>query len=167
MPAISDSSPLILLARIGRFELLHDLFSEILIPPAVFDEVVSVNPTRVGALEVKLTPRIRICELPDPGLLLTISRLGLGESEVIALAQSVGEVDAVILDDYQARRTARQRNLPVVGSAGMVLLAKRRGLIFRVAPLLDELMGAGLRLGQREAHELLAAAGELPPAPHL
>ena len=88
--------------------------------------------------------------------------LDLGEAEVIALAIERGGFESVLLDDRDARRVARERGLAVAGSAGVLVLAKDRGVLPEVRPTLDQLRSASLYLSDAAYLEALAAAGEVP-----
>lgn len=102
MPAVSDSSPLILLSAIGQLELLHRLFGEVMVPPAVLREVVDSGRGRPGALEIARLGWVRRLSPPAVGLPLPVARLGGGEAEAIALAQALPPETSIILDDPPA-----------------------------------------------------------------
>jgi uncharacterized protein len=166
VPVVRNSSPLILCARIGRIELLRAVFDYLLIPPAVHQEVVVRGKGRPGAAEVENGEWIRSRALErDEDLAALLARLYPGEAEAIALAVELGSEIVVILDDYQARRLARERSVETVGSGGVPVLAKRQGLIPAVRPLLDELRLAGLHMSHRIYTEILAEAGEATVRP--
>jgi predicted nucleic acid-binding protein len=86
-------------------------------------------------------------------------RLDPGETEAIALALDAG-IGRVILDDLPARRLALQLGLRVIGTAGVLLLAKQRGIVPALRPLLDALKASGFRLRKDVHDEVLNAAGE-------
>lgn len=163
MPAVSDSSPLILFARIGALDLLHALFGEIFIARAVRAEIVAEGSERPGAAEIVAAPWITPVALThsdDSGVLMR--ELGAGEAESVMLAEQLGGRMPLLIDDLKGRRLARARGLPLLGSAGVGVLAKERGAIPLLRPLLDRLRAAGLYLGDAAYREALAAAGELP-----
>ncbi|HZS00761.1 MAG TPA: DUF3368 domain-containing protein [Chloroflexota bacterium] len=163
MVTISNSSPLILYASIGRLELLHRLFGELIVPASVYDEVVVKGAEKPGAAAVVASPWIRTRAAADRQMVGTLQQqVDPGEAEAIALAIEIGEQAVVLIDDRKGRRLARERDFEMVGSAGVLLLAKERGLISRVGPLLDELRAAGLRLSDRAYREVLLDAGEPP-----
>lgn len=162
MVAISDTCPLILFSRIRRLDLLRDLFDEVLIPQAVWDEIMVDGGTRPGAQEILETWWIRRTPLARPitGQLFH-GLLGPGEAEVIGLALERDDSDLIlILDDDPARNAADSQGLFVTGSAGVALLAKRRGLIDQVTPILSELHVAGLYLSASVAELIIQSAGE-------
>jgi len=147
-PVVSDSSPLIALERVGRLELVRDLFEQLIVPPAVAKEVFGAEPP---------PPWL---EVVSPSLNASVpGNLGAGERETIALALQLG-ARAVILDDLPARRLAAARGLPVMGTVALLLAAKRTGRLAAVAPVLDELLTAGFRLSDDVLSAALRAAGE-------
>lgn len=141
--------------------LLRDVYAEIIIPPAVRYEVVERGAGRAGAAEVSQAAWIRM----QPPAARTLADaleedLGSGESEAIALADEYGGSLSLLLGDRPARDMASSLGLTALGSAGVLVLAKKRGVIERVQPILDELLRAGLYLGVRDIDEILAQARE-------
>ncbi|MBI3403776.1 MAG: DUF3368 domain-containing protein [Acidobacteria bacterium] len=152
MSAVSNSSPLIALVAIERLDLLPALFTSILIPPAVAHEIrrsVPVAPAwlQVRPLEAMLPPIVLRRSLAD------------GERHAIALALET-RVDALVLDDLPARRIAHEAGLTVIGTLGVLLGAKRIGLIGKVRPELANLVRTSFFLSPQLYDELLLAAGE-------
>jgi uncharacterized protein len=151
---ICNSSPLVLYAKINRLELLHTLFPLIGIPDAVYSEVVSVGLGRerskvdagaiLNAIDAGWIARLATADRARLGDLPTA--LGPGEVEVITLA--VERQLPTLLDDREGRRAARKRGLEVIGSAGALRLAKLRGHLTTIRPVLDELRAAGLYLSE-------------------
>lgn len=86
-------------------------------------------------------------------------RLGRGEAESIILARELG-ADFVVLDDATARRVAQSAGARVSGLLGLLILAKERGLIAELKPLLDELKTSGFYIGDSLYQELLHQLGE-------
>lgn len=85
--------------------------------------------------------------------------LGLGETQV--LGHCLGQAGAVaVLDDAAARQCARSLGIPVVGSLGVVLAAKRMGWIAAARPVIERLIGDGLYLRPSRVAEALAEVGE-------
>src|SRR3712207_6178213 len=140
MPVVSNSSPLILFARIDRLDLLHEVFGEILVPEAVWHEVVAQGAGRSG--EAAITGAPWISRRPASGNADLPHALGAGEAEAIGLALTLGL--PVLLDDRHGRRVARAHGLLVYGSGGVLILARDAGLLSIVRPTLDELRAAGL-----------------------
>ncbi len=92
-------------------------------------------------------------------LSLSAAELGRGETETIALALRLGAA-RVILDERRATRHARSLGLPVIGTLGVLLLAKTEGHIPSVRPAIDDLMESGFYLSQWVIADALATAGE-------
>jgi uncharacterized protein len=153
--AICNTGPLIALAKIQRVSVLTKLFAEILIPQAIADELKAGGPSAIGA---QLSEQFRVVECrPDP---LLESALDFGEACVIQLAiQNPGA--EVVLDEKKARRLATSvYGLDVLGTGGLLLRAKRRGLVPKIRPLLTEIRTKGYFLSDRLFDGLVRAAGE-------
>lgn len=157
-PVILNNSPLISLWVLGRFDLLRDLFHEVLIPSAVEEEFLArESAARRQALDGAAW--IRTVKLSNPRRALAYVGLDRGEAAVLALAE---ERDArlVILDDRKARRYAERTQLPLTGSVGVLLLARDAGLIDSLSFCLDRLKEAGLFLSPHLIRRALQMAGE-------
>jgi predicted nucleic acid-binding protein len=150
-PVVSNASPLIALEQIGQLDLLRSLFNEVLIPPAVSKEIASSVALPEWIVERTLTQPI------GPQTMRT--SLGPGESEAISLAL---EIDArwLIVDERAARRTAQALGIPVIGTLGILLAAKRRNLLPTVKPCLDALMSHDFRIASDLYEQVLSDAGE-------
>lgn len=150
-PVVSNASPLIALEQIGQLNLLRSLFEQVLVPPAVAAET---------APSVKLPSWVRTSQLAqDIRPHIDVPTLGRGEREAISLALDVG-ARWVILDDRPARNLARASGLQVIGTLGILLTARRRGLVVAVRPLLDGLRQHHFHLAQSLYDEVLREAGE-------
>jgi predicted nucleic acid-binding protein len=149
---VSNSSPLIALARIQRLDLLPTIFQSILIPPAVAREI---------APSISILPIWLRIQAPTstPSASLQRRRLGDGEWEALALAIELN-ADWIILDDLAARRSAEATGLKVIGTLGTLVTAKRTGLVESIRPELDGLRATSFFLGPQLYDELLRAAGE-------
>ena len=159
---IADTGPLIALARIGRLDLLRRLYGRIVVPPAVHAEL-AVDSNRPGAKVLAgafAAEWIVVAAVVDASLRLELDQLlGPGEAEAIALAEREG-ARFLLVDDARGRRTARARGIPVVGVAGVLLVAKSRGELSAVGPVLDRLSDAGYRLSPRLVAATLSRAEE-------
>jgi len=151
LAVVSDSGPLIALERIQQLQLLPALFTRILIPPAVEKEVACLRKLPRWVLVQPLTQPPR---LGRPGL-----SLGAGEREAIGLSLEIAAA-RLLVDDKAARRLARSLQLPIIGTLGLLLAAKRRGLLPTVRPHLDALQGASFYLTPDLYRRVLADAGE-------
>ena len=152
MAVVSNSSPLIAFAAIEQLNLFPALFESVLIPPAVAREIARSIPT--------LPPWLRVEDLrmPLPQAVLLRS-LGDGEREALALAVEI-QAERILLDDRPARRVAQELELVVTGTAGILLAAKRHGLVPLIRPYLDVLMERSFFIGSELYDNLLRLAGE-------
>ena len=156
---VVNASPLILLANVNHLAFLDTLCAEMVIPAAVACEI-RAGPQKDAAqrwLEGEGQSRIRCLERIDP--VIAAWDLGAGESAVLTWARQNPGYEA-ILDDRAARDCATTLGLPVRGTLGVVLLAKREGLIPRVQPIFQQLLGIGLRIAPDVLDMALKLAGE-------
>ena len=160
MTVVCNSTPLIYLAAIGRFDLLGALYSRVVIPTAVYDEVVTQGAGRWGAAETAAASWIDRQAVADPAKVASLqTRLHGGESEVVVLADEL-HADLVIMDDSAGRRELAQRGIAFIGTVGVLMAAKQRGLLTALKPELDHLRASGFRLSDRVYRACLAAMGE-------
>jgi uncharacterized protein len=128
---VSDSSPLIILAKLDRFELLNKLFSRVYVSAEVYREVVVLGSGRPGASEVANAPWIEIHKLTGEAALSqkhTAGALGAGELATILLAKQL-RANFVLLDDHKARVLARAEGLKPLGSVGLLETFYARGYL--------------------------------------
>ena len=85
--------------------------------------------------------------------------MGAGESSVLALAGKHPGTEAII-DDLAGRKCAAGMNIPVRGTLGIVLVAKKRGLVLKAGPIIEDMMSAGLYLSRKVVSEALKRIGE-------
>ncbi|MBC6481025.1 MAG: DUF3368 domain-containing protein [Hormoscilla sp. GM7CHS1pb] len=148
MKAVTNSSVLIALSTIGQLSLLHQRFPEgLLLPQAVWREVASA---------LWLTRRAITNDA-----LVTLLRMELDEGEAEAIALYLEEpVEAILLDEKNARKVARRMGLPVLGTLGVLIWAKKNGLIPSLREQLDALRLGKFRLSQLVYQEALNKVGE-------
>ena len=145
---ISDSTCLIALDRIGQLTLLKQLFEQIYVPTAVHREF------------GKKVNWIKVTSVHNPIAIKTLMiQIDAGESEVIALALEMQDCVA-ILDDKKARRIAQDIGLKITGTVGLLLKAKKDGVIDKIKPLLDQLNEAGFHVGESLYQNVLRLAKE-------
>ena len=158
-PVVSNTSPLIALATVSQLELLHRLFDTVIIPPAVRAEVLS--EAAFAEVQAAISQGWLSEQQPlEIGILRLLNEtLDIGESEAIALAQQMTP-RWIILDDLAARRTAEGLGLPVIGTLGVLLLAKDAGYLASVKPVLDQLRSQSLFISDALYAHVLNTAGE-------
>ena len=147
MRAVVDTSVLIALSNIGRLGLLRELFSNVLVPKAVAEEYSEPLPSWIEVLEVKDKHLVQV----------VLEYLHRGEAEAIALAVEL-QGAVIALDDKKARITARRLGLKVIGTLGILILAKKRGLISDLREEIEKLIHTSFRLSQEVIQEALKKA---------
>jgi len=157
MTVVSNTGPLIALAKADRLSLLERLFKQVHIPPAVHRELLAKSGPEVARLDDALAGFIQVTPTPriPPEVKAATSRLGPGEQQAIALAYELKA--PLVIDDRLGRAAARRLGLAITGLAGVLIRAKETGLIPSVRPLLDEIRRQGYWLSD----ELLDIAARL------
>jgi predicted nucleic acid-binding protein len=155
---VLDASPLILFARIARLDLFEQLSPRIIVPIAVLEEVrAGQAKDGTAALALAWSAERRVPNVVIPASIEHWD-LGRGESQVLSYALDGGRW--VVLDDLAARRCAASYGLAVIGSLGVVLRAKQRGLLAEARPWITKLMGAGMFVDDSLLNSALNSVGE-------
>ncbi len=161
MILVFNASPLIVLAKAGLLDRLIVLGNPARVPQAVVDEILRVDDENDPARRWLERDPVLIEVVPTPPMspFLAAWDLGAGESAVISLAaEQSGSV--VVLDDLAARRCAEAHGIPFTGTLGLVLVAKRWGLIDSAGEALELIVSAGLHISPRVLADIRAKAGE-------
>ncbi len=160
MIVVSDASPLIALGRIQKIELLKDLFGNIIIPGAVLEEVVKAGDYLPGAAKVAAADWIKSMSVRNRTIVeIYREKLDAGESEAIVLVFET-DADLLLIDEAKGRRIAEIRKINTIGTLGCLVLAKKRGLIPSVKPLLEALSISGFRMDEKLYQRALSLALE-------
>lgn len=164
MIVVSDTSPITNLAAIGQLDLLQRLYTRIIIPVAVYDEMVNVGKPVPGATEVRTLSWIQTQAVADRQRVNTIreseENIDLGEAEAIILALEI-KTDLLLMDERRGRLVATSYGLQVTGLLGVLVQAKRNSLIQSVKPLLDQLIDqADFRVSDQLYTTILQIANE-------
>jgi len=163
--AVSDSTPLIYLAKIGRLDIIRDVFQKIYVPEAVIDEAVTqgkaLNMSDASIIEKAVGTWI-IKERVEPevdaeySFLDNNTRLGNGEKEALKLCK---QLDAAyfIADDREARRVSSILNIKPIGTCGTVVQAFRQDSITKKEALrvIDDLVKVGFRISSTLYRKIL------------
>lgn len=126
MTIVSNTSPIINLAAIGELDLLRDLYGSIMIPPAVYHEIVVVGTGQPGAAEVRASSWISVRAPADMVLVAQLSNeLDSGEAEAITLAIELG-ADQLLIDERLGRNVAARLGVPVIGLLGIFVAGQAK-----------------------------------------
>lgn len=156
---VCNTTPLIALSLIERLDLLEKLYGQVMIPSAVEAELLAGGHSKIGIAQIKNATFITVIPLMDPLRATLLSDLDRGEAEVLALALEQ-EADLVIIDERLARLHAARLGLNLTGTVGILVRAKREGLINEVRPYLDSLVTGGIYLGESLIDHVLTLTGE-------
>ncbi len=160
MIVVSNTSPISNLAAIGHLELLQQLYGNIIIPPAVYQELINSGDAEPATLAVQTLDWIQTQPVSDRVLLETLqTNLDPGEAEAITLAVEIN-AERLIIDERRGRNEAIQLGLQVTGILGIALAAKQEGLIPLVQPILDDLRANTFWIRDALYAEVLRLAGE-------
>jgi predicted nucleic acid-binding protein len=145
MKIASNTGPIIGLAKIDLLFLLNQIASEVLIPPMVYRELMGKTGPETAQIDKALKEFLKVADLKplDPAVEIAISILDEGEREVIGLASTTSGDILILMDDRAGREVAEKLNIPVSGLVGILLLAKEKGILEKIGPLLVELRDKG------------------------
>lgn len=164
--AVSNSSPLIGLAIVGHLDLLREFYGEVWIPPAVRQEVVADARSRAGSQETAAAIAAGWLQVVAPADLQLVAQIRLnldpGESEAIALVLT-NAVETLIIDEEKGRLTAREHNLNIVGTVGILTRAARESRISSLQDDLDLLRQNRFRISNRLYRNALNDSRQPPP----
>ncbi len=150
--AASDSSCLIALSQINLFYLLKELFLEIYIPPAVYDEVVIKGAGEAGSKETETAVKdgliLKKAVNDNTAVSALTTTLGRGEAEVIILCKELG-LDYALIDEKIARNRADLMGVNTMGVLGIVGLAIEMGFSLEKKEIAKQLKDAGFRISDK------------------
>jgi len=156
---VVNASPIICLCKSGLSEILPALFIDIIVPAAVHKEITAKDDTAQACRPFFAPKHVKVeGDIVIPASVMSWD-LGEGESSVLAFALKHPEYWAVI-DDREARKCASTFGCRCTGTVGLIVLAKRRGIILSAKDCLTKLQHAGLWLAQDFVKEICLKAGE-------
>ncbi len=163
---VSDTTAITHLAKINALHILKCLYHEILIPDAVYNELTKAKKTQPGALEVINASWIKVTPIKNQIIAAKLKAgLDLGESEAIALAIEQN-ADLLIIDERKGRIVAKPLVHNIIGMAGILLEAKKAGIISAVEPYIIQLKNTGFRMHNDVFDFILNQAGERNSSAH-
>ena len=161
---VLNASPFILLCKSDLIDLLPRLFTTIFMPEAVAAEILDGNDmasTQLRELENSWLLPCSIAPLDE----VLVWNLGDGETEVLSFALKNAPQFTALLDDRAARKCAKTLGIKTLGTAGILVLAKKRKLLKEVLPELEKLRRAGFWVSDEVLEAILRQAGEAPDGP--
>lgn len=159
MIIVSNTTPLSELAKIDRLPLLQTLFNTILIPQEVYTELTTGNHPATILIPAATWIEARTVNHPERITQLLQPGLDRGECAAIALAEELN-ADRLLMDEQAGRNLARTLELPIIGTIGILLLAKQQGILNAIAPLLNDLIDQGTWISPPFHRQVLQLANE-------
>jgi predicted nucleic acid-binding protein len=157
--AVANASPLIFLTRASHLNLLQHFAHRILVPVPVHNEIREKASDDITVRALEISPWIEVVSPPLVPEQILGWGLGPGESSVLALAYANRGMEAII-DDLAGRSCASLLGIPVRGTLGIVLTAKKRGLIPQARPVIETLIRSGMYLSKTVIEEALRRVNE-------
>lgn len=161
MIIVSNTSPIINLAAIDQLQILQKLYHKIIIPEAVYQEIVVTGAGQPGSKEIPKLDWITTEKVSNK-LLVNALRYELddGEAEAIALAIELNS-NLLLIDERIGRAVASRFNLKYIGLIGSLIEAKSKGIIQSIKPFLNDLQKkAGFWISKRFYSRILEIANE-------
>ena len=156
---ICNTTPFQYIHQLELLHILHALTGGVIVPPAVVDELAEGRALGVNLPDLRALDWVSVRRPGSEVAVPLVTNLGRGETETLMLALESREA-TVVLDDALARRVAEALGLHFTGTLGLLLDAKRAGLIPAVGPLLDQLQALRFRVALHTRAAVLKLAGE-------
>ena len=161
MIVVSDTSPISSLYLTGRLHLLQQLYGRVIIPEAVYGELLQLEKSGKDISFLSESTWIVVEKIKSPEKLsFLLDKIDAGEAEAIILAKELN-ADWVLIDEAKGRKLAQLEKLPTIGLLGVLLAAKAKGFILVVKEVMDELkLKAKFRIHDDVYREVLLLANE-------
>lgn len=162
MVVVADTSPIAALLHLQQLNLLYELYGKIFIPLTVAEEIKTLLEFGYDVSFLEKNEVFIVCKAKDTGYIKDLSeQLDAGEAEAIALAKEL-KAALLLIDEKIGRQFAEAEHIACKGVVGILIDAKKKGLIQLVKPLLDDLIhNLKFRLSSRIYKLALEKAGEL------
>jgi predicted nucleic acid-binding protein len=158
---VADTTPLLYLSRIGRLGVVHAVRGEVIVPLTVWHELVVARPAARGVTDLLASAWIRMnddVERAGIDVALAVS-LDRGEAAAIALAEML-HADTLLIDEKKGREVARRRGLRIQGTLGLLVVARRAGVLGSLREILEDLAGEGFHVSAPLVAAALREVGE-------
>jgi predicted nucleic acid-binding protein len=157
---VVNTTPLIALSYLGRLDLLKTLYGKIVIPDAVYRELSVKEDSVCKRFVDESLDWICIKKIKNEmAKAMYKTQLHEGEVEVMILAQEIN-ADVVVIDDANAKKHAKYLGLPVTGTLGVLIKAKREGYLSEIKPLLQQLLENNIYISDKIIDLCLKQVGE-------
>ncbi len=158
---VSDTSPIRALAHLAILEELTQIFDQVIVPPAVNQELLTPAAIRFAPIDISDYPFIEVREPQSRQKVEELCQtLDSGEAEAIALALEL-HTAAILIDEKAGRSIANELKVPVVGTLAILIRLKERNRIATLGPLLEQLQTKlGFFISDTLRKEILRRAGE-------
>ncbi|MBI3600927.1 MAG: DUF3368 domain-containing protein [Nitrospinae bacterium] len=156
---VVNTSPWIALSACCQIELLRKFYADVYIPYQVKEEIMAGGKQGIGVHELKASQWIKIENVSDMEKVNLLCELEQGEAEVIILAKEKG-ISHVLIDEKVARLQAKVLGLDVMGTLGLLLKAKKKGLIPAIKPLIEKILEHGIWIRDDLVKGILKESGE-------
>ena len=156
---VINASPIILLGKADFLKTMSPLAKTWIIPDGVIHEVQAKRPIDPYLSDLASNSEVVRKTVLNIHPSIAAWDLGRGESEVLTLALEKSRT-GVVLDDLQARKCAELFEIPLIGTLGLVVLAKRKGLIILAKPVIERLAAVGLHISSAILTRILVGVGE-------
>ena len=162
MKIVSDTGPIIGLAKIGKIILLKNIADEVIIPPMVYKELFGKTGPESNEIDQALNTFIVVKRniVVDEAIKIELAGLGEGEKQAIGLASQLDNDVILLLDDRAGRQVAARLNIFTTGLIGLLLVAKEKGFVESVGTHIKELRNNGYWLSDDIMKTAIKLAGE-------
>lgn len=156
---VVNTSPWIALSMCGQISLLKKLYHKVYIPQHVKGEIMAGGEQDIGVHELKTCSWIKVGKVVDVEKVKLLYELDKGEAEVIIIAREKG-IKNVMIDEKVARLQAKILGLEVIGTLGLLLKAKRKGIIHSIKPHMMKMLDNNIWIRKEIVKGILKEAGE-------
>lgn len=159
----SDTTPIISLLKAERLDLLQKLYKVVLVPQAVYKELIN-NPQYAKEADIiKTTEFLSVMDVENRksvAVLRSVSGLDAGESEALIMYDEQ-KADLLLIDEHKGRSIAKQLNVRYIGTAGILMLSYDKGLISaaEVKRCMDIMIENGIRLSRKLCNTVMVYVG--------
>jgi predicted nucleic acid-binding protein len=158
LKVVSNTTPIISLLKIGKLDIIRTIYGKIIVPKAVYNEI-NAGKNKFYYIDLSALEWIEIKEIENKKSLHFFLDLDAGEAEVIVLASEL-DADLVIIDETLGRKFAKNIELKVTGTIGVLLKAKELGIVDNITSLIDLLIDNGIWISAKLRQTIINKAKE-------